>query len=465
MRGLCGSLLQPCRTVRFVRTRHARLAHPKAQAGMRPLTNESLSRLGRPQRPRSVCRTCLHCCAGSRANSSLAATPPSPWVTDIEAEHAEILRCCKAKVEEYKRLSTMPLSDSSVEELKEQTRTLKHLSRLAEAWDAYIGTRKAIIELRPHLQEEDESLREMFASEMASHIEQLDLIVQDQLSSLLLPQLSSDSLPAILSLHVGIGGGEAARFLEELAKMYKVYAAKKGWQVETLSEVEGPQAKGPGGNGLRETTMKIFPGEYGDEDASCFGDIMWESGIHRVQRVPPGATVDKMHSSTVSVNVSPIYPDTAEEPLIDPKDVRQEVMRARGAGGQHVNKTESAVRLTHVPTGIVVSMQDSRSQHENRAWAWDVLRARISERKRKEEQERRRAKRADKIKGVFRGDKVRTYNYPQDRVTDHRIGYNASDLAGIVSGENFDRIVAAMKEDFYKRRIEALMDGEEDLVE
>ena len=144
----------------------------------------------------------------------------------------------------------------------------------------------------------------MFALELESQEEELDKIVQEDLIRLLLPQTSTDSLPAVLSLNVGIGGGEAARFLEELSKMYKVYAETRGWDIEVLSAVEGPQAKGSGGNGLRETTIKFRPNQHGDVNEFCFGDLMWESGVHRVQRVPPGSTVDKMHSSTVTVNVS-----------------------------------------------------------------------------------------------------------------------------------------------------------------
>ena len=166
-----------------------------------------------------------------------------------------------------------------------------------------------------------------------------------------------------------------------------------------------------------------------------------------------------------SSKVFPIYADTEEEPLVDPKDVREEVMRARGAGGQHVNRTESAVRLVHVPTGITVSMQDSRSQHQNRAFAWDVLRAKLSEKRRAEEQEARNARRLNQIKGSFRGDKVRTYNYPQDRVTDHRIGWSTTGLEGVITGEDFGKVVEAMKADLNARRLEVLLEGGEDILE
>lgn len=173
----------------------------------------------------------------------------------------------------------------------------------------------------------------------------------------------------------------------------------------------------------------------------------------------------------------PIYPDAPEAPLVDAKDVKSEVMRSRGAGGQHVNKTESAVRLTHVPTGITVSMQDSRSQHQNRAWAWDVLRARLSERKHQEEIEAKRASRRSQVKGADRSDKVRTYNFPQvrallrmladqqDRMSDHRIGLNMTGLREIMDGDGLDHIVGALRNDFITRRLESVLAGDEDFDE
>ena len=146
-------------------------------------------------------------------------------------------------------------------------------------------------------------MRDMLISEMEAQKGRLDVIVIDELARLLLPPSHSAGLPVILSLNVGIGGGEAARFLEDLARMYRNYSDSKGWQAETLSESEGPLAKGGGGNGLRETTIKFSPRAYTAEGEACYGDLMWETGIHRVQRVPPGATVDKIHSSTVTVTV------------------------------------------------------------------------------------------------------------------------------------------------------------------
>jgi peptide chain release factor 1 len=174
----------------------------------------------------------------------------------------------------------------------------------------------------------------------------------------------------------------------------------------------------------------------------------------------------------------PIYPDVPEAPLVDPKDVKTEVMRSRGAGGQHVNKTESAVRLTHIPTGISVSMQDSRSQHQNRAWAWDILRARLSERKFQEEAEAKRASRKSQVKSLDRSDKIRTYNFPQvrkikqgvkltlqDRLTDHRIHFSTTGLKEILDGDGLEYVIDELRRDLNKRRMESILAGDEDFDE
>ncbi len=244
----------------------------------------------------------------------------------------------------------------------------------------------------------------MFEMEVEELNEQLDSAI-GQLPDLLLPPSETDPLALMMSLNAGVGGSEAGLFAEEMARMYIRFAEKRGWKIEVLSQTEGAN-----GRGVREMTIKMEPGY---SEGEVYGLLRWEKGVHRVQRVPQTETQGRVHTSTITIVVMPIYPDAPEAPLVDPKDVKSEVMRSRGAGGQHVNKTESAVRLTHIPTGITVSMQDSRSQHQNRAWAWDVLRARLSERKHQEEIEAKRASRRSQVKGADRGDKVRTYNFPQ----------------------------------------------------
>lgn len=301
----------------------------------------------------------------------------------------------------------------------------------------------------------------MFASEKEELLQSLDEAL-GRLPELLLPTPEAAELPAMISINAGVGGSESALFAMEMARAYTRYASKRGWKVETISET-----KGPDDIGLRETTIKIEPAPYGgdDDNKEVYGSFQWEKGVHRVQRVPATESQGRVHTSTITVIVSPIFPDKPEEPLVDVKDVKTDVMRAGGAGGQHVNKTESAVRLTHLPTGITVSMQDSRSQHQNRAWAWEILRARLSEKKHQEAIEARRAARKSQVKSANRGDKVRTYNFPQDRVTDHRIGRSFNGLRDILEGERLETVIDTLREDFNSRRLESILQGEGDLDE
>ncbi|KAK4688876.1 peptide chain release factor 1, partial [Tremellales sp. Uapishka_1] len=375
--------------------------------------------------------------------------------TEVEGQQAKLIETAEIRVKAYKDAEG---AESTVQEQIERARVMKELHPLSEAWDSYLNLRQAIIDVRPFLTDPDPSLREMFTAEHASLCDQLDQLLLSLLPKLLLPASPTTSLPMVMSLNAGVGGSEAALFVEELVRMYTRFAEKRNWKIETISAVEGPAGKG--GGGLRESTMK-FTGR--DEEGEVYGLLQWERGVHRVQRVPVTETQGRVHTSTVAVVVLPIYPDTPDAPLVDPKDVKTEVMRSRGAGGQHVNKTESAVRLTHIPTGISVSMQDSRSQHQNKAWAWEVLRARLSERKHDAEVERRRASRRDQVKGADRSDKVRTYNFPQDRLSDHRIGLTLTGLQSIMDGDGLDMVIDELKNDLESRRMECLMQGEEDI--
>lgn len=320
-------------------------------------------------------------------------------------------------------------------------------------------TLKAILELEPHLSDPDESLREMFAAEKEELLQKLDSALEP-LPELLLPTPEVAELPVVMSVNAGVGGSESALFAMEMIRAYTRYAHQHGWKVETISE-----SKGPDDAGIRESTIKIQPAPYSEGANEVYGSYQWEKGVHRVQRVPATESQGRVHTSTITVIVNPIYPDEPEAPLVDPKDVRTDVMRAGGAGGQHVNKTESAIRLTHLPTGITVSMQDSRSQHQNRAWAWEILRARLSERKHQEAIEARRAARQSQVKSANRSDKVRTYNFPQDRVTDHRIGKSFNGVKNIVEGDRLEILIDALREDFNSRRLESILQGEGDLDE
>ena len=247
-------------------------------------------------------------------------------------------------------------------------------------------------------------------------------------------------LPCLIEIHPGAGGSEASLFASSLLRMYQSLCARKSWPC-TLLSLSSDDSVPSGESGLTDCVLEIpHPGSY---------DLLRaEAGVHRVQRVPATEKKGRTHTSAVSVLVLPSLPtpgqDSAlnfEDPnsdyYVDPGSVRSETMRARGAGGQHVNKTDSAIRLTHLPTGTVVAMQESRSQHKNREKAWQVLRAKLAQKRREEREEEVIALRRKVMGGVARTgreDKIRTYNYSQNRVTDHRCGSESSDLDGILEG-------------------------------
>ncbi|KIY52183.1 peptide chain release factor 1 [Fistulina hepatica ATCC 64428] len=239
-----------------------------------------------------------------------------------------------------------------------------------------------------------------------------------KLPALLIPPSPTRHLNTLLELKLGVGGSESALFMEDLARMYLKLAEARGWRTDVISQIEADP-------GLREfmVEIKARKGEPGTYDM-----LRFESGAHRVQRVPATENSGRIHTSTTAVLVLPL------EPLYKPEDVRIDIYRSSGAGGQHVNKTESAVRLTHMPTGITVAMQNERSQHQNKRKAYQVLDARLRALKiHRETVERRKAK-SDVLGGTDRSEKIRTYNYPQGRVTDHRIQYTTNNLDGVMTG-------------------------------
>ncbi len=246
---------------------------------------------------------------------------------------------------------------------------------------------------------------------------------------LLLPKDEADAKNAILEVRAGTGGDEAALFAADLLRMYERYAALHGWRFEALSVSD------TGLGGIKEATAEIV-------GKGVFARLKFESGVHRVQRVPTTETSGRIHTSAATVAV---LPEVEEIDLkIEDKDLRIDVFRAQGAGGQHVNKTDSAVRMTHLPTGIVVQCQDEKSQHKNRAKAMKVLRARLYDRERGIRDAERAADRKSQVGSGDRSERIRTYNYPQGRVTDHRIDLTLYKIEKVLSGEALDEIVEAL---------------------
>ena len=272
-------------------------------------------------------------------------------------------------------------------------------------------------------------MAEMAQEEIAAaqaDITQLD----EELQRLLLPKDPDDVRNAFLEIRAGTGGDESALFAGDLLRMYSRYAERQGWKTEILSESQSELG------GFKEVVLRV-------EGDQVFGALKFESGGHRVQRVPATETQGRIHTSACTVAVMP-EPDETEAVKLNPADLRIDTFRASGAGGQHINKTDSAVRVVHLPTGIVAECQDGRSQHANKAKALQVLQARIQEKERSERAAKEAALRKGLIGSGDRSDRIRTYNFPQGRLTDHRINLTLYKLAFIMEGD-LSEVVGALQ--------------------
>jgi len=245
----------------------------------------------------------------------------------------------------------------------------------------------------------------------------------------LLPKDSADSSSAIVEIRAGTGGDEAALFAGDLLKMYTRYAQLQGWRAELMSLAESDLG------GIKEAVLAV-------EGEGAYAKLKFESGVHRVQRVPVTESSGRIHTSAATVAVLPEPKDVDID--VQDKELRIDVYRASGAGGQHVNKTESAVRITHLPTGIAVAMQEEKSQHKNRAKAMKILKARMFEAERERQDSARAAERKGLVGSGDRSERIRTYNFPQGRVTDHRINLTLYKLDRIISGDDLEEIVNAL---------------------
>ena len=299
------------------------------------------------------------------------------------------------------------------------------------------GTQALLDELDPD--DEMAALAREEARSLALAIPQ----AEQQLQVLLLPRDADDDASVILEVRAGTGGDEASLFAGDLFRMYQRYAALRGWRVEVDSASEGEVG------GYKEIIASVS-GE------GVFGRLKFESGVHRVQRVPVTEAGGRIHTSAATVAVLPAPEDV--EITIEDRDIRIDTMRASGAGGQHVNKTDSAVRITHLPTGIVVTSSE-KSQHQNRANALRVLKARLYEREREMKAAARSADRAAQVGSGDRSERIRTYNFPQGRVSDHRINLTLYKLDTILEGEGLDELVEALIADDTARRLAEVEDG------
>jgi len=347
----------------------------------------------------------------------------------------------EARYEEVGRQMSMPDASSDLAALADLGRELARLEPIVTTMREWQAVREELDRTRGMVDDPDEEMRTMAREELtrlASREEELNEALRVQL----VPRDPNDDRDVIVEVRAGAGGDEASLFAADLYRMYARYAERRRWKVEILSTSES------GSGGLKEVIAEV----RGD---GAYSRLKFESGVHRVQRVPVTEASGRIHTSTATVSVLPEADEV--EIQIDEKDLRIDVYRSSGPGGQSVNTTDSAVRITHLPTGLMVAIQDEKSQHKNRAKAMSVLRARLLE----IEQDRMAAERGDERRSQVgsgeRSEKIRTYNFPDDRVTDHRAGITVHNLPGLLEGD-LDRVIEPLIEADQARRLGELGD-------
>ena len=322
---------------------------------------------------------------------------------------------------------------SDMDRFRSLTREHAEVSEVAARFEAFLHRERDLAGAKEMLDDPD---MENMAQEEIAEAEQDIAALEEELQRLLLPKDPDDTRNAFLEIRAGTGGDESALFAGDLLRMYTRYAEREGWRAEIVSESLGEVG------GYKEVVLRLVGAQStSDPGVGVYGMLKYESGGHRVQRVPATETQGRIHTSACTVAALP-EPDEAQAVAINPADLRIDTYRASGAGGQHINKTDSAVRITHLPTGIVAECQDDRSQHRNKAKAMQVLVARIHERERSARAEKEAATRKGLIGSGDRSDRIRTYNFPQGRLTDHRINLTLYKLQFVMEGDLHEVIEA-----------------------
>ena len=345
----------------------------------------------------------------------------------------------EARYEEIGRQMASPELSSDHAAIADLGRELARLEPIVAALREWRRVREELDRTRAMAEDPDEEMRTM-AREEITRLSSREAELEAALRVQLVPRDPNDDRDVIVEVRAGAGGDEASLFAADLYRMYARYAERRRWKVEILSTSES------GSGGFKEIIAEL-------RGSGVYSRLKFESGVHRVQRVPVTEASGRLHTSTATVSVLPEADEV--EIQIDEKDLRIDVYRSSGPGGQSVNTTDSAVRITHLPTGLVVAIQDEKSQHKNRAKALSVLRARLLE----AEQARQAAERGDERRSQVgsgeRSEKIRTYNFPDDRVTDHRIGLTVHNLPGLLEGD-LDRVIEPLVEADQARRLDEL---------
>lgn len=345
-------------------------------------------------------------------------------------------------VEKYKKLEeelSKPEVIQDVKKFKELSKELKELQETYELYEKYKKLQRELQEAKELLRSQDKELRELAQEEIERINEELKK-VEEELQYHLIPKDPNDSKNVILEIRAGAGGEEAALFAADLFRMYQKYAEEKGWKVTVLSSNK------TGLGGYKEIIALI-------EGEGAYSRLKYESGVHRVQRVPITESGGRIHTSTATVAVLPEADEM--EIKINPQDLKIETFRASGAGGQYVNTTETAVRITHIPTGIVVQCQDERSQFQNKQRALKILYAKLKDYYERKKQEEIAKERKEQVGTGDRSEKIRTYNFPQNRVTDHRINLTLYKLQDVLEGK-LDEIIDALRAKELEEKLQAL---------
>lgn len=348
-------------------------------------------------------------------------------------------------LDRYEEIGAL-LSDPDIIADQERFRNLSkeyaEIEPVVESYGRYRQVQEDLEEARAMLSEDDADMRAMAEEEVTEGEQKIEEL-EAELQVLLLPRDPNDSHNVFLEIRAGTGGDEAAIFAGDLFRMYSRYAENKGWKVEILSERPGEHG------GYKELISRVAGNEV-------YGHLKFESGAHRVQRVPETESQGRIHTSACTVAVMP-EPDEQDEVEINKADLRIDTFRASGAGGQHVNKTDSAIRITHLPTGVVVECQDERSQHKNRARAMSLLAAKLNDAQVSQQQQAQADQRRNLVGSGDRSERIRTYNFPQGRVTDHRINLTLYKLDEFVQGD-VDQVVGPLRQEYQADLLAALAD-------